>query len=69
MMNALMKRGETLAAEVARRKAREIAARVIEMLGEGSAEAIGANVAIRGRGLMKRWLSEPELRFLSRMLK
>ena len=69
MMEALIRRGAILVAPAARRKAQEIAACVIEKLGEGSAQAIGEKVAVSGKGLMKRWLSEPDLRFLSRILK
>ena len=65
MMEALMRRGEILAAAEERRQARQLAARLKTVLGQGSVEAIGADVVVSGRGVLKRWVIDPGLRFLS----
>lgn len=64
MMSRFIQRVEDVArAEQARRIA-ELIARVREVLGEGSVQAEDGRILVRGRGLVKRWLSDPSLRFL-----
>ena len=65
MMDGLIRRAEMLAAAAQRRQVRRLAARMAELLGSGAVEIVDAKVVVRGRGLLKRWLSDPDLRFLS----
>jgi len=65
MMSGLIRRAERLAAAEQRRQVRRLAALMKDMLGAGSVEADDAAVVATGRGLFKRWLVDPGLRFLS----
>ena len=69
MMSGLIRRAELLAAAERRRQVRRLASRMKEMLGSGSVEVVDAAVVATGRGLLKRWLIDPGLRFLSSGLK
>jgi len=69
MMDGLIRRAGMLAAAAQRRQVRRLAARMAELLGSGAVEIVDAKVVVRGRGLLKRWLSDPGLRFLSGGLK
>jgi len=65
MMSELIKRGEALARESQRRRVRELAERLRETFGSAAVEVEEARVLVRGRGMVKRWLIDPSLRFLS----
>jgi hypothetical protein len=65
MMERLTRRVEALAATEQRRRVQLLAARMREMLGSGSVEILDAQVVASGRGLLRRWLIDPGLRFLS----
>ena len=65
MMDALQSRGERLATEAQRRKVAELAAQLRAVLGSASVEVEEARVLVRGRGIIKRWLIDPSLRFLA----
>lgn len=65
MMDGLIRRAEMLAAAAQRRQARRLATRMTEMLGRDSVEVVEAAVVATGPGLLKRWLIDPGLRFLS----
>jgi hypothetical protein len=65
MMDALMRRAELLAASEQRRRLASLAERMREMLGRASVEIVDAKVVVSGRGLVRRWLTEPGLRFLA----
>ena len=65
MMDALLSRGERLATEAQRRKVAELAAQLRAVLGSASVEVEEARVLVRGRGMIKRWLIDPSLRFLA----
>ena len=69
MMRGLMRRAEVLAVAEQQRQVRRLATRMKDMLGGGSVEATDTAVVATGRGLLKRWLSDPALRFLSSGLK
>ncbi|MFL6730144.1 MAG: hypothetical protein ACJ8E3_00650 [Sphingomicrobium sp.] len=69
MTKDLIRRADGLALAEQRRQAQRVAARITEMLGSGAVEIVDAKVVVRGPGLLKRWLSEPGLRFLSSGLK
>ena len=65
MMSELLSRGERLAREAQRRKVVEVAAQLRGMLGSTAIEVEEARVLVRGRGIIKRWLIDPSLRFLA----
>ena len=69
MMEALLSRGERLAIEAQRRRIAEVAAQYRAILGNSSVEVEEARVLVRGRGIIKRWLIDPSLRFLAGALK
>lgn len=69
MMETLMRRAEALVEEARRAKVAAVAARLRALLGEASVEVEEARVLVRGRGLIKRWLVDPSLRFLAGGLK
>jgi hypothetical protein len=69
MMERLMRRVEMLAAAEQKRQAQRLAGRMKEMLGSGSIEVLDTQVVGSGRGLLRRWLIDPSLRFLSSGLK
>jgi hypothetical protein len=64
IMTNLMRRGETLARDAQRRKLESVAAELRAMFGTGAIEVEEARVLVRGRGMIKRWLIDPNLRFL-----
>lgn len=66
MMGNLLRRGGALARKAQHRKIREVAQQLRELLGAGSVEVEEARVLVRGRGIIKRWLIDPSLRFLTR---
>lgn len=57
-------RGERLARDRQRQKISEIAAELRAILGSSLVEVEEAGVLVRGRGIIKRWLVDPSLRFL-----
>lgn len=69
MMAWLVKRVEQLARERQRQKVREVAEQLKAVLGSAAVEAEEARVLVRGRGMVKRWLIDPSLRFLTGGLK
>lgn len=64
MMRKLMARGEELAREVQRRRVGEVARQMAEIVGRSAIEVDEARVLVRGKGMIKRWLIDPQLRFL-----
>jgi hypothetical protein len=65
MMARVLRRGEALARERQRERVRELSERLKGMFGEGAVEVEEARVLVRGRGIVKRWLIDPSLRFLA----
>lgn len=65
MMQALLRRGEALARERQQRRLREIRDELAVLIKGASIEVEEARVLVRGRGIIKRWLIDPSLRFLS----
>ena len=65
MMRALLKRGEELARTAQADRIERIAGRLREIVRGGSIETGEARVIVSGRGLLKRWLIDPQLRFLA----
>ena len=65
MMDALQSRGERLALEAQRRKLADVATQLRAMFGSAAVAVEEARVLVRGRGIIKRWLIDPSLRFLT----
>lgn len=65
MMNRMIRRAEMLAGAEQRRQVQRLASRMKAMMGADAVEIVDAKVVVRGRGLIKRWLIDPGLRFLS----
>jgi hypothetical protein len=64
MMDLLMARGERLAADRQRLKTGQVAEQLRSIFGSAAVEIEEARVLVRGRGIIKRWLIDPSLRFL-----
>ena len=64
MMRNLMARGEELARDGQQRQLRDVAEQLKEMFGSAAVEVEEARVLVRGKGMIKRWLIDPKLRFL-----
>ena len=65
MMEQLFRRAEDMGRARRTRRVAELTARLRELLGEGSVQADEGRILVRGRGLVKRWLGDPSLRFLN----
>ena len=65
-MNKVKEWVEARARQAARRRAEAIAERMRATLRGASVEATETGVIVSGRGLVRRWLIDPELRFLAR---
>jgi hypothetical protein len=68
-MGELAKRGADIARAAQQRRVRVIAHRLASILGSAAIEAEEARVLVRGKGMIKRWLIDPSLRFLAGGLK
>lgn len=68
-MKGLLKRGEAIASEARRRRVRDVAEQFGRLLRSASIEVEEARMLVRGRGIIKRWLIDPSLRFLTGELK
>jgi hypothetical protein len=69
MMHELLRRAEQLARTAQIQKIGEIAQEVKELFRAAAVEIEGANVIVSGRGLIRRWLIDPSIRFLSGRLR
>ncbi|HEX6072715.1 MAG TPA: hypothetical protein VFY95_06890 [Sphingomicrobium sp.] len=69
MMHSMMMRAESIARAGQRRKLHQVAEQLRNVLNGASVEVEEARVLVRGRGMVKRWLIDPSLRFLSGGLK
>ena len=65
MMARLFERGEALARERQQLRLRELSGRLKGLFGESAVEVEEARILVRGRGIVKRWLIDPSLRFLA----
>ena len=66
MMQSVVAWAERRARIQARQRAGQIAERMRAILRGASVEATETGVIVSGRGLVRRWLIDPELRFLAR---
>jgi hypothetical protein len=66
MMANLLKRGDRLAEQLQQQKVEELAQHLRLLFGSAAVEAEEARVLVRSRGIVKRWLIDPSLRFLGR---
>jgi hypothetical protein len=69
MMAGLAKRGAEIARAGQQQRVRVVAEQLRSILGSGAVEVEEARVLVRGRGMIKRWLIDPSLRFLAGGLK
>ena len=65
MMDRILKRGEALTRDRQRQTVEAVATQLRSMFGSAAVEVEEARVLVRGRGMIKRWLIDPSLRFLS----
>jgi hypothetical protein len=65
MMRNLVNRAQAIARAEQRRQVLRIAARTRELVSDASIEVEEARILVSGRGIVKRWLIDPSLRFLS----
>jgi hypothetical protein len=65
MMASFIRRAEEIARIRRRAKVGAIAEKLRETLGETAVSVEEARVVVRGRGIIRRWLTDPALRFLS----
>jgi hypothetical protein len=65
MMEGLVRRVEARVREAQARRIDALAGTIKEVLRLASVETDGAQIIIKGRGVLKAWLADPTLRFLS----
>lgn len=63
ILSTLLARGEALATEQLQKKLQDVATQVRALFGTGAVTVEDGQVAISGKGLLKRWLSDPAVRF------
>ena len=64
MMGDLLRRGEALANERQQQRLQAVAQQLRTLFGSAAVQVDEAQVLVSGRGLIKRWLIDPSLRFL-----
>jgi hypothetical protein len=69
MMERLLARGAEIGGRAQARQVQRIARQLRIMFGSRSVSIDGAQVRVSGRGIFRRWLTEPSVRFLSGGLK
>jgi hypothetical protein len=69
MMNDLVQRGEELARQKQQERLEAVAPQLRAVFGAAAVQVDEAEVLVSGRGLVKRWLLDPSLRFLDGGLK
>lgn len=66
-MRALIERVESAAREAQKRRIREVGARIASLLPKARVDILPDGLAVSGRRLIGRWLSDSELRFATRI--
>jgi uncharacterized protein (DUF3084 family) len=69
MIERMIARAEQLAQDAQQRKLQQVATQLRAIFGSAAIEVEEARVLVRGRGIVKRWLIDPSLRFLAGGLK
>jgi hypothetical protein len=69
MMERLMGRGDELARKAQRQAVQHVAQQLRTIFGSAAVDVQEARVLVRGKGMIKRWLIDPSLRFLGGGLK
>jgi predicted NBD/HSP70 family sugar kinase len=69
MLAGLLSRGEELARDQLQKKVTDVAAQLRAIVGNAAVSVQDARVVISGRGIVKRWLTDPTLRFLTGAVK
>ncbi|HEX5257583.1 MAG TPA: hypothetical protein VFW35_02245 [Sphingomicrobium sp.] len=65
MMDRLISRGDELAAQAQAQQVQRVAQKLRALFGSAAVSVQEAQVLVSGRGIIKRWLIDPSLRFLS----
>jgi predicted NBD/HSP70 family sugar kinase len=65
ILSSLIARGEALAGEQLQKKMQEVATALRTVFGSAAVTVEDGRVIVGGRGLVKRWLNDPAVRFLS----
>ena len=68
-MDKLISRGEQIAQQAQARQVQRVAQQLRMLFGTAAVTVQEAQVLVAGRGVVKRWLIDPSLRFLSGGLK
>lgn len=68
-MEKLIERGEQLARDAQARQVKRVAEQLRSLFGGAAVDVEEARVIVSGRGIIKRWLIDPSLRFLTGGLK
>jgi len=68
-MENIIARGGELARDLRERQVRAVAQRLRTAFGDRAVEVEQERVLVRGKGITKRWLIDPSLRFLAGALK
>ena len=69
MMEKLVSRGEELARQAQSQQVQRVAEQLRALFGAAAVTVEEAQVLVTGRGIIKRWLIDPSLRFLAGGLK
>ena len=69
MMEKLIARTDELIREAQARQVRRVAQQLRSLFGSAAVEVEEARLLVSGRGIIKRWLIDPSLRFLAGGLK
>lgn len=65
MMEKLLSRGTELASQGQQQKLHSIAGQLHTFFGNATVQIDSDQVVISGRGILKRWLTDPAVRFLA----
>lgn len=69
MINRFVERAEAVARKRQRRRIERILSAIEDRASGVSAEATASTIVLSGRGLVRRWLSDPSLRFTGTLSK